>query len=333
MKEQEITRLGRAVLADVSIDDFSEGEHQFYFQASSNGLGEPILLPVILKKGSKEGPKLVVTAGLHGDEVNGMLAAQAFARQLDVEKLSGAVMIVPVLNPKGALRHRRTFSADDADQVEADLNRLFPGEKGLSHANYFAHQVWHRLLKLNADFAVDLHTQTKGTAYPLFLFADFAVSMAKQMAKAFGGDALVNDPGAEGVLETAWNQVGIPAITVEAGEGKRMDMALVIRVVEGLNRVTVLVGAAGEDCAQLSDKQPEIGNSTYSIKAQQGGFGVPAVAIGDKVEAGQKVAIVYDSFGDQIAEYASEKSGVVVSINTDPIRDRGALLVRLLVAE
>lgn len=119
---------GRQVIGSLNVEDLPVGEHQFWFQVTSDGLGQPKNMPVSVFKGSQEGPKLMITAGIHGDELNGVLAAQQIIRDLVGKTLKGTVTIVPTVNLSGLLNHSRDFISSDPGSCPANLNRLFPGD-------------------------------------------------------------------------------------------------------------------------------------------------------------------------------------------------------------
>ena len=72
-------------------------------------------------------------------------------------------------------RNQRTFALafDSGSQVNG--NRVFPGKEKGNTVQQWAYEVWNGLFLPNADAAIDLHTQTRGTAYPMFVFADWYV--------------------------------------------------------------------------------------------------------------------------------------------------------------
>lgn len=203
---------GHRVIHTLDVADLAAGEHKFMFRIATDALSQWQHLPVMVFKGKKPGKKIIITAGVHGDEYNGVLAVQKTARELVGKELAGTVTIVPMINLTGMLNHSRDFYSADPDASPCNLNRFFPGDANGNEANRFIHALWHRLLQPNADLAIDLHTQTSGTVYPLYVFADFRLELAIEMARLTNPDAILNDPGDAGVLETMWNTSGSQAL-------------------------------------------------------------------------------------------------------------------------
>jgi predicted deacylase len=75
---------------------------------------------------------------------------------------------------------------------------------------------------------------------------------------------------------------------------------------------------------------PFVGNDTLDIGSPRGGYAHLLVGLGDDVKAGQEIATVTNAFGDVLARVVSPRSGHVLSIATDPRRDQGEMLVRLI---
>lgn len=319
---------GHQVIQSLDVTDLPAGEHKFWFRVATNAISQWQYLPVSVFKGNKPGKKIMITAGVHGDEYNGVLAAQQTARELIGADLAGTVTIVPMINLTGMLNHSRDFFSADPDASPANLNRFFPGDANGNEANRFLHALWNHLLKPNAELAIDLHTQTSGTVYPLYVFADFRIEQSLEMARLINPDAILNDPGDAGVLETVWNNSGIPSITIEVGMGRYTEQELIDRTVVGifnvLKRHDVISGQPNELITCIE------GQDVVSIRAELGGFVLPQVKMMDVVEQDQLLAIQYDSFGDEIQRYTAPISGTVLSHNIESIRAPGSLVVRLI---
>ena len=65
-----------------------------------------LLVPIaVIRNGP--GPTLLVTAGNHGDEYSGQVAAAGFVRSLEPEAIRGRVIVLPALNLPAATSGRR----------------------------------------------------------------------------------------------------------------------------------------------------------------------------------------------------------------------------------
>ena len=73
-----------------------------------------------------------------------------------------------------------------------------------------------------------------------------------------------------------------------------------------------------------------VGNSAFPILATQGGFVEHLVKLNEKVEAGQKVAIQRNSFGEVVAEYTSGVAGEVGAQRSDATSEPGNVLVFII---
>ncbi len=315
-------------LHKLDVDSLNAGQHTFNFAVASNAIGQWQQLPVRVFKGSKPGCRVMITAGVHGDEQNGIMAAMKLARCLVGQEIAGCVTIVPIVNPSGVLNHSRDFYPVDPDTSPSNLNRYFPGKFDGNETDRYLAALWHNLLLPNADIAIDLHTQTSGTCYPLYVFADYRVEEAQKMARLMNADVILDDPGETGVLETTWNTNGVPAITVEIGAGRNFEAELVERAVAGVMNILKSHKVIAGDIEPLN--RPQEGTRTISIRAEQGGFVEPYVTLLQTVEKGQLLAIQYDALGTELMRYTAPEAGTVLSHNVEALRAPGSLVVRLI---
>ncbi len=325
---------GIAIINELNVDKLPAGTHQFWFRASTNALSQWHHLPLWVFKGKKSGKKVMITAAVHGDEYNGVLTAHQLARELQDKVQAGCITLVPTLNIPGMLHHSRDFFSSDPDVSDGNLNRHFPGKATGNEPQRFIHAIWQHLLVKNAELAIDLHTQTTGTIYPLYLFADFRLPDALTMARLMQPDAILNDPGEAGVLETVWNEHGIPSITAEIGVGRYTDTEMVKKATAGVLNILRHYHLIESDNKGILATPPlpcaiET-NKITSIRAQKGGFILPQVALLDSVIKDQVLALHYNSFGELIYEYKAPCDGIVLSHNVESMRAEGALIVRLI---
>jgi len=211
-----------------------------------------------------------------------------------------------------------------------DPNREFPGKQtGSGTASLYIGRVWDHLLKDNADIAIDLHTQTRGTAYPVFVYADFANSVAQQIAFGLLPDLIKQDDGQEGALETTFIKAEIPAVTFELGEAGRWQKDIISRGFEGVLNVMRQQGLLeGEVVKPLV--APYVGKRYTNVYAQEAGYAHILVVLKDVVSKGQLVAKIVDPFGQEVRRYFAPHKGRVLAVATEPAREEGSMLVRIL---
>ena len=93
---------------DFILDEFENGEiHRAHVHLMDNSLGVPWRLPIMVVKGVKEGPVLGITAAVHGNELNGISTIFKLTQDIDPQKLSGTLVLVPISNVPGYLKKQR----------------------------------------------------------------------------------------------------------------------------------------------------------------------------------------------------------------------------------
>lgn len=323
---------GVPVISQLDVADLAPGKmHRFMFQGTEDGIGQSQLIPVIVAKGVKAGPKLFLNSGNHGDEVNGIRTVQTTMAAIDPAKLSGVVVGVTGSNPNAITRVTRNWmSGTDGGETD-NFNRLFPGKEKGTAAQQHAWKMWHKLVKGNADYVLDMHTQSTGTSFPFFVYADYRDPRIQQLAELMPADQIKKDPGEGGSFETANVEAKIPAITMELGNPRAFDPDMVTRGSEGARNVMVhLKMIDGKIGRTAKSMKAYVANDMSNVRAEIGGYAEVSVKVGDMVKKGQKVAVQLNQFGDVVKEYTAGMDGKVLSVGTDAVREPRALLVRII---
>lgn len=317
---------GIAVIDRLDVADIAPGTtERLWFRAGTSALAQPWLVPVIVIKGTRPGPRLLLTAGIHGDELNGIDVIHRLA-SIDPATLAGTLVMVPGLNTPGLLQSTREWTPDFS-RASPNLNRVMPGVDGGRGIDDYAGRLWTRLLRHNADQAVDLHTQSRGTAYPMYAFA--STPRTRVMAELVAPDIIKLDPGEKGTVENELTNDGVPAITLELGRPEMFHTAMVGRTVAGIvNLMREMKMLDGP----VVPRSPITftGNKQDVVRAPQSGFAVLAVGLNSDVAKGDEVAILSDAFGRVTDRITAPVSGRISTIATDPRRDRGDMIVRII---
>ncbi|MDT0595188.1 succinylglutamate desuccinylase/aspartoacylase family protein [Glaciecola petra] len=320
---------GTQTVYHLNPESLAPGLHRFYLQAGWRNSGMPIYVPVIIIKGTANGPRLTLTAAVHGDELNGIATIHELIKEIDYQALSGIVVAVPGLNQPALNTNTRHYVTSNGSGNKTNLNRIAPGDISKGGAQAYMARIWQGLMMEDSDLAVDLHTQTTGTAYTYYAFADVRNKKAEKIAMLMGPDVIKEDEGVNGTLETTFMQKGIPAITLELGEPRRFQADMIYRSVKGIKNVMRAWKMLDGEYENLSSKT-YVGKNISNISADIGGIAFLKVGLLDKVEKGQILATLNDPLGREIANYKAPSNGIVVAIATYPLREEGSLLVRLL---
>jgi uncharacterized protein len=324
---------GKKVVSALNVNDLKSGEkHRLYFQGVEMPTGQHWYVSVMVAKGAKPGKRVVLVSGVHGDEMSSVHTVQAVMNQLDPGQMSGTVMAVTDVSGPAleGMQRRWPNSGRGADLI--DMNREWPGnENGATAASRHAWLLFNRLLRPNADVAIDFHTGTTGFDVTAFNIGGMDVPEIKAMVELYPVGQIFDNHVYPGVLHNAFIDVGIPAFTPEIGAARVLNLEMIPLFVEGTMNVIkhhgILAGPLGRTGKDVS---VFVGNSALPILATQGGLVEHLVKLNDKVDAGQKVAIQRNSFGEVVAEYTSSVAGEVAGQRSDAMSEPGNPLVFIL---
>jgi uncharacterized protein len=324
---------GKKVVSALDVDDLESGKkHLLYFQGVEMPTGQHWYVSVTVAKGAKPGRRGVLTSGVHGDEMSSVHTVQTVMSQLDPAQMSGTVMAVTDVSRPALESMQRRWPNQGRGIDLIDLNREWPGnENGATAPSRHAGLLFNRLLRPNADFAIDFHTGTTGFEVTAFNIGGMDVPEVRAMVELYPVGQIFDNHVYPGVLHNAFMDVGIPSFTPEIGAARVLDPEMISLFVEGTMNVLKHHGiVAGPMGRTGKDVTVFVGNSAYPILATAGGLVEHLVKLNDKVKAGQKVAIQRDSFGEVVAEYTSGVAGEITGQRSDAMSEPGNPLVFIL---
>jgi len=324
---------GKNVVSALDLDDLEPGQkHLLYFQGVQMPTGQHWYVSVIVAKGVRPGKRAVLVSGVHGDEMSSVHMVHTVMDQLNPAEMSGTVMAVTDVSRPAleAMTRRWPDSGRGADLI--DMNREWPGnEDGATATSRHAGLLFNRLLRPNADIAIDFHTGTTGFDVTAFNIGDRTLPEVRAMLELYPVPQIWDNAAYPGVLHNAFVDVGIPCFTPELGRARVLDFEIISMFAEGTMNVLKHYGiVAGPMGRTGKDLDVFIGNSAFPILAIEGGFVEHLVKLNDKVEAGQKVAIQRNSFGEVVAEYSSSVAGEVTGLRSDATSEPGNPLAFIL---
>jgi predicted deacylase len=324
---------GKPVVTLLDVNDLEPGRmHRLYFRGVETPSGQHWLVSVTVARGARPGKRVVLTSGVHGDEMSSIHTVQNVMTQLEPAAMAGTVVAVtdiarPALE---GMQRRWPNSGRGIDLI--DMNREWPGiENGPTASGRHAWLVFNRLLRPNADIAIDFHTGTSGFGVTDFNIGEMSVPEIRAMMELYPISQIVDNPTYPGVLHNAFIDAGIPSFCPEVGAARLLDHELIARFVEGTLNVLKLHGIVAGPMGRTSADVPVfVGNAAFPIFATAGGIVEYLVRLNDRVEPGQKVALQRNGFGEVVAEYASEVSGEILGLRSDAMAEPGNPLAFVL---
>lgn len=290
--------------AELLGDKIGPGEKWLLSWVSSESFaGGPVPIPVRVARGAHPGSTLCLTAGIHGDELNGIEVVRRVLQELEPSELHGMVIGVPIVNLHG-FRQASRYLPD-----RRDLNRHFPGRATGSAASRIAHSFFREVI-VHCEALVDLHTGSFHRSNVPQVRADLTDSGAFELAKAFGSSVVVHHVGEPGTLRRAAGDVGIPAISYEAGEPMRFQTA---EVEEGVRGVRDLLARKGMlSTRPRRGQRQEIYYRARWVRVDDGGILLSDVDLGDSVKVGDELGVVTDPISNERTIVRSPYDGRVL---------------------
>ena len=272
-------------------------------------------LPFLYVTGSREGPVLVVTSGVHGDEYEGVEAIPEVFHQTDPDALTGTLFMVPVCNVPAFETITRSSPIDGLN-----LARVFPGDAYGSITPRIAHVIATQILP-EADFYIDLHSG--GMMYDIPTLAGYVHNESdlgeKSLAgaRAFGAPVLWGHPSlSPGRTLSSAVEHGVPCIYTEAAGGGLARPKDVACFRDGVLNVMKWLGMLeGEPRpATVTHHLLGEGNIDQAIQASVAGYYKPEVALLDEVQKDQQLGTIRDLFGEVVAELHADTDGVIIML-------------------
>lgn len=283
------------------------------------GVDPATRIPVTVFHGSRPGPVLAVTAGVHGYEFAPILAAQQLHDRIDPRTLRGTVILVRLAHVEAF--EQRVPYVNPFDRQ--NLNRVFPGRAAGSQSERIAWLLTTEVIR-RCDVHVELHGGDAAEWMEPFAgiyggrLAAAQFERSRAIGLAFGLRNVVKysmdrqeqvDRGRS--LNRQAVADGKPTVLIEVGENGRRDAESVDLIVSGvLNALAVL---------QMTDEAPRPARAdtrwfddTSSADATATGIFTPVATTGRAVRKGDLIGTIRDYTGRVVQEVVSPVDGYIM---------------------
>ena len=285
-------------------------------------------------RGKHDGPNLLITAGVHGDEFAPMLALWELIKQfenstLSTDSLCGSVTLVPVVNESAFERGHR------CGEDNLDLARICPGNVNGTTTERTAVEL--STLICNVDFYVDLHTG--GTEFSVFPLAGYSLhsnskilEIQRGMARAFNLSFIWGTSAKlKGRSLSVARDADVPAIYTEyLGGLDKCDESKDCCIEGCLNVMSHLKIIDRPQPVQkvaeiIEDKRPESGHMQICNPSPISGFFEAAVELGQNIMVGDRIGKVFKVDGGEASEVLSSQNGKVIVLRIHPRVKKGEM--------
>ncbi|PKA82803.1 hypothetical protein ATE92_0942 [Ulvibacter sp. MAR_2010_11] len=284
-------------------------------------------IPIIIERAAVPGPTVLLTAGIHGDEINGVeIVRQVIAKKIN-KPIIGTVICIPILNIFGFLNADRVFPDG------RDLNRVFPGTKTGSLASRVAYHLTKKILP-HIDYCMDFHTggASRFNAAQVRLRPNDEELL--ELAKIFNPPFIVFSSNIEKSFRSTCAKMNIPIILFEGGKSLESNKHIVKHGVDGVLRML-------RHFNMLSEKHlvPEIVSPAIIIekskwiRAQKSGLLHVKIECNKHVMKDEFLATITDPYGTMRFKVKSPNEGYIINVNHAPIVHQGDAIFHISTAD
>ena len=281
----------------------------------------PIQVPVIVSRGLEDGPVLLLMAGMHGDEINGMEIIRRVIHKGWYKPSKGTVICIPIFNIFGFLDVSRELPDG------RDLNRSFPGSKNGSLASQFAYHFMKEIAPIT-DYILDFHTGASQRSNFPQIRCVFKDEESIRLAKIFNPPFIIHSSHISKTVREAMHRRGKHILLFEGGKTNSIDEFIIYEGLEGIKR---MMHALDLRHFKLDKNEHEsiLIKATKWLRASHSGMFLPLIKNGSRVVEGTVLGLITDPFGKIERKVKSTIDGYVFCVNEAPIVNKGDALFNI----
>lgn len=276
-----------------------------------------VKVPVIIERSKVDGPVILLLAGVHGDEINGVgIIREIINQKLNVPK-KGTIICIPVFNIFGYLIKTREFPDG------RDLNRMFPGSLNGSLASQFAHQFTKEIAPY-ADYVIDFHTGGGERDNIAQIRLDSSEEKTLELANIFNAPYVVHSSYIAKSLRETLKKMGKTVLLFEGGKSKNLDPVVINHGIRGTKNVLIHLGFINGEIS-LTENTTFIKGSKWLRSNHSGMFKLLAKN-GTQVKKKELLGVIQDPFGEFKKRIYAPFDCHIFCINKTPIVNKGEAL-------
>lgn len=279
-----------------------------------------IEIPVYVFRSTQPGPVLLLLAGMHGDELNGIeIVRRLISRDEIRQPRCGSIIAIPVINIVSFLYGSRELPDG------RDLNRCFPGSKTGSLGSRIAYDLMKEIIS-QIDVGIDFHTGGAKINNSPQLRCVFSHGENLTLATQFMPPFILNAPFRDHTLRKEAAKKEKPILVFEGGESNRFDYASINEGIQGCLRLMNHLNMI--QTAVMPNKMVQL-DAAFWMRAKASGLFHATVPNGACVKKGQHIGTICDPYGEQEEKLRCSHTGYVIGINNQPVVNEGDALMHI----
>jgi len=306
--------LGQEILPGKSV--------QLNFDVAHLHTRTPILVPVIVERAKEDGPTVLLMAGLHGDEINGVEIIRRFLRKKLHKPTKGTIICLPVFNIFGFLNIQRVLPDG------RDLNRSFPGSSSGSLASQFAFHFMKELAP-HCDYIIDFHTgASQRNNFPQIRCV-FKDEESIELARIFNPPFILNSNLISKTLRESIVKRKKKILLFEGGKSNSIEEQVVEEGLNGVKRVISHLGMRNYKYDTSKDREPILLDQSKWMRAPSSGMFQAFIQNGAAVFKGDILGIVTDPYGNYEKKIKATQDGYIICTNESPVVYKGDAIINI----
>lgn len=280
-------------------------------------------IPIIIERSKIDGPVVLFSAGIHGDEINGV----EIVRQIIIQKINkpktGTIICIPIVNMFGFVNKSRDFPDG------RDLNRVFPGSKNGSLASRFAYHILKEIMP-TVDYCVDFHAggASRFNAPQIRIVPNNAE--LKKLADIFDAPFTLYSKNIAGSFRNSSEKLNVKMLLFEGGKSLDINNEIAQEGVNGARRILDYLGMLNPKLYAIQKETSSIYIEKSSwIRANRSGLFLDYNKIGCYVKKGFVLGAITDPFGKFEQKVKAPNDGYIINANHSPIVYQGDALYHI----
>jgi predicted deacylase len=280
-------------------------------------------VPILIERSKIDGPTVLFTAGIHGDEVNGIeIVRQLISKGINHPKI-GTIICIPIINIFGFLQKIREFPDG------RDLNRSFPGARKGSLAAQVAYKLMNEILPV-VDYCMDFHTGGSSRFNAPHVRIEANDKKLAQFAQTFNAPFILHSKNLNKSFRNACRKQGVPLLLFEGGKSNSIDTVISNTGVNGSKRVLDQLGMLKNKFkVSKPSKQSIVITKSKWIRAQASGMFKPTVKVGKFISHGEMLGHITDPYGKIHFWVKATNDGFIINVNEAPLIYQGDALFHI----